>query len=189
MTHLLLTVRFLDDRYHGLLDRQGPSEWPPSPFRLFQALVAGVARRGELDSRLGESLAWLQTLEPPAIVAPRARPGQVVTRFVPNNDGDKKPDRQSRLTAKIFRPTIMLDSPEIHYVWPIDAGGVSQARLVCDAARYLTCLGWGIDMAYADGRLIGTDEIAGLFGVRWHPRKGVMDDSGLLRVPIGDRET
>ena len=48
MTHLLLTVRFLDDRYHGLLDRGGPVEWPPSPFRLFQALVAGVARRGEL---------------------------------------------------------------------------------------------------------------------------------------------
>ena len=48
MTHLVLTVRFLDDRYHGLLDRGGPPEWPPSPFRLFQALVAGVARRGEL---------------------------------------------------------------------------------------------------------------------------------------------
>src|SRR5437762_10248282 len=56
MTHLLLTVRWLDGRYHGLLSRDGPPEWPPSPFRLFQALVSGVARRGELDSVLGESL-------------------------------------------------------------------------------------------------------------------------------------
>jgi len=48
MTDLLITVRFLDDRFHGLLDRGGPTEWPPSPFRLFRALLAGVARRGEL---------------------------------------------------------------------------------------------------------------------------------------------
>src|SRR3954469_15818816 len=109
MTYLLLTVRFLDDRYHGLLDRDGPPEWPPSPFRLFQALVAGVASRGELDSALGESLAWVQTLDPPMVVAPRSRAGQVVTRFVPNNDGDKKPDRQDRLKGKTFRPTLMLD--------------------------------------------------------------------------------
>src|ERR1039458_8565313 len=34
MTHLHLVVRFLTDRYHG-------SDWPPSPARLYQALVAG----------------------------------------------------------------------------------------------------------------------------------------------------
>src|ERR1043165_7967861 len=97
MNHLLLTVCWLDDRYHGLLASGGPPEWPPSPYRLFQALVAGIARRGELDSALGESLAWLQRLDPPLIIAPRTRPGRVITRFVPNNDSDKKPDRQSRL--------------------------------------------------------------------------------------------
>src|SRR5882757_3269347 len=97
MTCLLLTVRWLDDRYHGLLDRNGPPEWPPSPYRLFQALIAGVARRGELESEVGQSLAWLQSLDPPMIVTPRSRPGQVVTHFVPNNDGDKKADRQTRL--------------------------------------------------------------------------------------------
>src|SRR5437762_12343308 len=100
MTHLLLTVRWLDGRYHGLLGRDGPPEWPPSPFRLFQALVSGVARRGELDTALGESLGWLQKLDPPTIIAPRAHAGQVVTHFVPNNDGDKKPDRQDRLKGK-----------------------------------------------------------------------------------------
>jgi CRISPR-associated protein Csb2 len=189
MTHLLLTIRFFEERYHGLLDRDGPPEWPPSPFRLFQALVAGLARRGELDSALGESLAWLQTLDPPTIISPMSHPGQVVTRFVPNNDGDKKPDRQSRLTGKTFRPTIMRDPPEIHYLWLIEAELVPKARLVCDAARYLTCLGWGIDMAYADGRLIGRDEVGRLIGVRWHPRKGVIRDSGMLRVPVGPHET
>lgn len=189
MTHLLLTVHWLDDRYHGLLDREGPPEWPPSPYRLFQALVAGVARRGELESELGQSLAWLQILDPPMIVAPRSRPGQVVTRFVPNNDGDKKPDRQTRLAGKTSRPTLMLNPPDIHYLWEITQDQVPQAEVICRAARYLTCLGWGIDMAYADGQLIGDDEIVNLAGVRWYPRNGVMHDNGLLRVPISDRET
>ncbi len=188
MTYLLLTVRWLDDRYHGLLDREGPPEWPPSPYRLFQALVAGVARRGELESELGQSLAWLQSLDPPMIVAPRSRPGQVVTRFVPNNDGDKKPDRQTRLKGKTSRPTLLLDASEIRYFWTIDTGEVPQANLVGQAARYVACLGWGIDMAYAEGRSVGDDEIAQHSGVRWYPRKGVMRDDGLLRVPIVDRE-
>jgi CRISPR-associated protein Csb2 len=156
---------------------------------LFQALVAGLARRGELESELGQSLALLQTLEAPMIIAPRSRPGQSVTRFVPNNDGDKKPDRQDRLTSKTSRPTLMLDPPDIHYLWEISQDQVPIAEGICRAARYLTCLGWGIDMAYADGQLIGGDEIAKQPGVHWYPRKGVMRNDGLLRVPIFDRET
>jgi CRISPR-associated protein Csb2 len=188
MTHLLITVHWLDNRYHGLLDREGPPEWPPSPYRLFQALVAGVARRGELGTEQGIALDWLQRLNPPMIIAPRSRPGQVVTHFVPNNDGDKKPNRQDRLTGKTFRPTLMLDPPDIHYLWEISSGQVSQAETVCRAARYLTCLGWGIDMAYADGQLINGDQISRLPGVRWYPRMNVTRDDGLLRVPAFDGE-
>jgi CRISPR-associated protein Csb2 len=189
MTHLLLTVRWLDDRYHGLLARGGPPEWPPSPYRLFQALVAGVARRRELDSALGESLDWLQRLDPPLIIAPRSHPGQVVTRFVPNNDGDRKPDRQSRLTGKTFRPTVILDPPVIHYLWPIGACDAEMERRIRYAARCLTIFGWGIDMAYADARLIGSDEIKTLFGIRWYPRPGVEQNRSLLRVPVVDPDT
>lgn len=189
MTHLLITVHWLDDRYHGLLDREGPPEWPPSPYRLFQALVAGVARRGELEAEAGRALEWMQRLKPPVIIAPRSRPGQVVTHFVPNNDGDKKPDRQDRLTGKTFRPTLMLDPPDIHYLWEIPSGQVSQTEGVCRAVRCLTSLGWGIDMAYADGQLIDGDQISQLPGVRWYPRKDVMRDDGLLRVPTFDKET
>ena len=42
---LLLSIRFLDDRYHGLTNNGEKAEWPPSPFRVFQALVAGIAGR------------------------------------------------------------------------------------------------------------------------------------------------
>jgi CRISPR-associated protein Csb2 len=180
MTHFCITVRWLDGRYHGLLARGGPPEWPPSPFRLFQALVAGVARSGELDSDTGKALEWLQS-RPPVIIAPPSRPGQIITRFVPNNDSDKVLDRQKRLTAKIFWPTIMSGAPEVHYLWPVDQQ--CSYPLLTEAARGLSCLGWGIDMAYADSRLVDEPEIGKLGGVRWLPHPGVFRDDGLLRVP------
>lgn len=204
MTHLLLTVRFLDDRYHGLLDRKGPPEWPPSPFRLFQALVAGVARRGELVigedkpentkfTGIGKAVDWLQKLDPPIIIAPKSKTGQAITRFVPNNDGDKKFDRQERLTAKRTIPTLFLldpdEKPEVHYIWDISGQPDPPIDQIRDAARSLTTLGWGIDMAFADARSASQTEVEKLPGIRWHPKTGVERDVGMLRIPVFDEET
>src|SRR5437899_2658177 len=104
MNHLLFTVRWLDERYHGLIDREGPPEWPPSPYRLFQALVAGLARGGELDSQLGRSLEWLQTLAPPLILVRRSRPGQVITRRSTgsNTASRSMPSRSRRFSITFF---------------------------------------------------------------------------------------
>src|ERR1700687_681038 len=136
MMYLCITVRWLDDRYHGLLDRDGPPEWPPSPFRLFQALVAGMARQGKLSSDVGGSLRWL-VKQYPLIIAPRSRCGQVITRFVPNNDSDKIPDRQKRLTGKTSRPTIMLDTPEAHYLWAVQEEDSPPVESLVEASRCL----------------------------------------------------
>jgi CRISPR-associated protein Csb2 len=207
MTHLVLTVRFLDNRYHGLLGKSGPAEWPPSPFRLFQALVAGVARRGELvfgddvpsNTRftpIGQALGWLQRHtrdHPPVIITPKSKTGQAITRFVPNNDGDKKLERQERLAAKPTIPTLfLLDSdqrPEVHYIWNI--GIITDAPLdgIRDAARSLTTLGWGVDMAFADARSATEAELQQLNGVRWYPKKDARRDDGSLRTPTYDDET
>jgi CRISPR-associated protein Csb2 len=229
VTHLLLTVRFLDDRYHGLLDRGGPPEWPPSPFRLFQALVAGVARRGELvdgddiclcatckaerkhrgmDTSnepdktrfkpIGKALGWLQRHareHPPIIIAPKSKTGQAITRFVPNNDGDKKFDRQERLTAKHTEPTLFLlesdQKPEVHYVWDIaddrDNATLHEQHLE-RAARSVTALGWGIDMAFADARLADEAELQQLKGIRWYPKKNAGSFRDTLRMPTYDDE-
>ncbi len=184
MTHLVLSIRWLDDRYHGKLGREGPAEWPPSPYRLFQALVAGVARYGELSGEVEKALAWLQGRDSPIILAPSARAGVVFTRYVPNNDGDKKPSRQDRLTGKTVCPTLMLDEPEVHYVWQIDIASHDMANLVCTAAKRLTCLGWGVDLAYANGRLIDADAFGSLRGIRWRPRDGVLRDEQMMRTPI-----
>ena len=44
-------------------------------------------------------------------------------------------------------------------------------------------------MAYTDAQLIESGQIKELFGVRWYPRPGVQQDSGLLRVPVVDTDT
>lgn len=186
MNHLCITVRWLDHRYHGLLDRSGPPEWPPSPFRLLQALVAGVARRGELDSVSDILPEWLTSLEklgPPIIISPRSCLGRITTRFVPNNDGDQVPDRQNRLTAKTSRPMIMLDSPEIHYLWHVPENSLDTTKVI-EAARCLSCFGLGIDMAYASAQLTNESKIGKLRGIRWFPKLDSMRDEGLLRVPV-----
>ena len=182
MKYLRVTIRWLDDRYHGLLDRVGPPEWPPAPYRLFQALLAGAARAGKLESLAG-SLRWLETQPAPMIIAPPTKTGQVVTRFVPNNDGDKKPDRQDRLTGKTFRPTIMLDNPAVHYLWPLAGCGSEITDDIIAAVRCLTCLGWGIDLAYGDAQIVSDDAVANLGGIRWLPKIGVFRNEGMLRVP------
>lgn len=181
MTYLCITVRWLNDRYHGLLEHNGPPEWPPSPYRLFQALVAGAARRGEIDGEIGKSLKWLEG-RAPIIIAPRSFPGPAITRFVPNNDGDKKPDRQNRLTGKTSRPTIMLDRPEAHYVWP-GAEDCLSLGLLIEGSRFLSCFGWGIDLAYGDGQMLDEEQIGKLEGIRWFPAADALHDTGLLRIP------
>jgi CRISPR-associated protein Csb2 len=204
MTHLLLTVRFLDDRYHGLLDRGGPPEWPPSPYRLFQALVAGVARGGELVigddvpsntnfTPIGQALDWLQrhTREhPPIIITPKSKSGQAITRFVPNNDGDKKFERQKRLSAKHTEPTLFLlehdQKPEVHYVWDIAGKMDCPVTDIERSARSLTTLGWGIDMAFADARLADEPKLQKLKGIRWYPKKRDWPFRDTLRVPTYD---
>src|SRR3972149_10404087 len=84
---LLLSVRFHDGRYHGL-DTSGRPEWPPSPARLFQALVAGAARGNTLCNRDTDALHWLEELSKgyaPVIAAPSARIGKGLINSVQNN--------------------------------------------------------------------------------------------------------
>ena len=51
-SHFCLSVCFLDAAFHGRGD-SGKSEWPPSPHRVFQALVAAGARQNGGDLGIG----------------------------------------------------------------------------------------------------------------------------------------
>jgi len=81
---LCVTARYLSRTYEG-------KEWPPSPTRLFQALLAG-AKLGEHQKFWKESeeaLRWLQTLGPPVIVHSQGIEGEEYLSYGPLNQMDK----------------------------------------------------------------------------------------------------
>lgn len=173
MKNLCICIQWLDDRYHGK-NADGEPEWPPSPLRLFQAMLAAAFRRfGESDSSLA-GLRWLQSKLPaPIIVSPPAQAGRPFTRFVPNNDSDKELDRQGRLTAKKVQPTFLLEQSPIHYIWrlpePLTDQGLCHVDVLCEIVKSIVSFGWGVDMAFASGSVLSCEQVVSLKGRRWVP--------------------
>ena len=176
---LLIAVRFHDGRYHGQSDRfDDDGGWPPSPGRLFQALVAGAARGATLQAEDRRALEWLEELDPPRIAAPAARRGQAVRRFVPNNDLDSVGGDPARIgeirVGKQWRPCFFDQETPVLFVWRFESGAAKAAR-ICSIATRLYQLGRGIDIAWASGRVL--DEQEAEAALASHP--------GALRTPGG----
>ncbi|TMQ05858.1 MAG: type I-U CRISPR-associated protein Cas5/Cas6 [Deltaproteobacteria bacterium] len=175
---LCITARLLQPYSHGR-GEDGLPEWPPSPLRLFQALVAcSIGRQFDPDSRarIAAALGWLERQPPPEIVAPRAVKAAAPYRiYVPDNLGDDVARAWSKgndaslanyRTEKDIR-SMRLDGEAVHYIFRADDEVELHVAMLCAAARSMTHLGWGIDMVAGDaGR--GTD---GISGERWIPGK------------------
>ena len=163
MTHvLLITVRLHEGRYHGTRDGfDGAQGWPPSPGRLFQALVAAAARGASIPPTEQEALRWLEALPPPDVAAPAGRQGRSVPQFVPNNDLDAKGGDPAKIAdirvSKHWRTVYFDPALPIRYVWHFESP-VEQARTLCRIAARLYQLGRGFDMASAAGEVLTADE-------------------------------
>lgn len=178
--YLLLSIRFLDDRYHGLTDSSERPEWPPSPFRVFQALIAGNARGPTIAEPLRNALRWLESLEPPDICAPETHAGQVRLTYVLNNVSSR-----SR-TPKTIRPTLLNGDRLVQYAWKFDASdadSLKYAETLNSAARHINALGWGIDLAVGNGEVV--EALPALSGHRVHyqPTNAGFSSGLDLRVP------
>ncbi len=173
---LHLTIRFLDSRYHGRGDG-GVSEWPPSPFRVFQSLLAGAKARWS-DAR-ARAFEWLQALPPPVIYAPKAREASSVLTYVPNNN------ENAARTPKCIRPRILV-RPHVEYLWTFDptaADARRHADTIADCARQIRCVGWGIDMAVGCAA-IRERPVSAEPGTEMHvPAEGDGFAGALARVP------
>ena len=153
---LCVTVRFLAATYHGR-DCDGDPEWPPSPFRLFQALVAAAG--GTRTQSEHDGLVWLELQNAPAITAAeplRKRPAHRLT-YVPNNDTDRaghiaSPFEKRYATLHLPQGTGDHDRPEVQYRWPVTATDRLRAEVVARLASRLRVLGWGIDVIAARGQ-------------------------------------
>jgi CRISPR-associated protein Csb2 len=153
---LFLSVHFHDGRYHGR------PEWPPSPARLFQALLAGAASGKTLSNEDRAALAWLEQREPPVIAAPAKRDGGGFISYVPNNDLDsvgRDPHRVAEIrVGKLIKPSLFDTRIGLLYGWTFD-DGQEHARRLCEVAKRLYQLGRGVDMAWGQCEIIDADEI------------------------------
>lgn len=154
-----LAVTFLTGRYHG-------KEWPPSPARLYQALVAGVMTCGyrEHAGIVEPALRWLEAQKPPMIRACETEGRSAYRIAVPNNDMDVVAAKWARGLSvepreigamkpiKEVRPReLPRESPHVRYVWRVDSDeAAAMAEPLRVAAYCLHTLGWGVDMAFAD---------------------------------------
>lgn len=147
---LAVRVRLHTGRYHGAGD------WPPSPSRVFQALVAAAGPATEFPEPVDRALAWLESLPPPTIAAPRAVQGQEVSVFVPNNDLDAAEGDPARIseirTRKAVRPRLIDGDPVVTYLWPLDDDDGEQVGALLRLLGGLYQLGRGVDAASAEGR-------------------------------------
>ncbi|MBI5593965.1 MAG: type I-U CRISPR-associated protein Cas5/Cas6 [Deltaproteobacteria bacterium] len=201
---LVVTIRFLDALFHGRKDRGDP-EWPPSPLRLFQAMVASTAQGRRIPEQAQSAFVWLERLtemSPPLIIAPPRvhpqPPGYCLS--VPNNamdivarawcngnysnSGDANP--ATHRTMKTVRPTHMLNCDSVHYLWrlpeKVTTAERSNVEYLVAAARTITCVGWGLDLVVGNGVLLDDGQCELLAGERWVP--GFRGRAEGLRVPI-----
>lgn len=149
--YFVVRVRFLAE-YSG-------REWPPSPARLFKALVA-VSRHGVPGADrdiVDRALRWIENrsaIDPPLVLAPGAiadRPR--LRRFVPNNSEidpkTSRPEWPATRASKEPEPlhAWRIESPaEVVYAWSLQSS-CPEAEALAAAARSVPSLGRGEDFA------------------------------------------
>lgn len=162
-----VTVRLL----HGTIRAGSPDdtvlaggeptgEWPPSPARLYSALVAADGTGSRCTATTGEELLWLEGLDPPLIIA--SPPETVVSsalepRYVVVDASAQGAvqDYPARVARKVY-PGAKLAPREdtVVYVWP-DAKPTAAHRraLAYRAARigYLGCADSPVTVSVIDG--------------------------------------
>lgn len=188
MPFLAVSVTFLDPYFHGK-DETEP-EWPPSPMRLFSAMVAGnrvAAREKEWTDEKADALIWLEQHSPPDIVAPSFERTSGYVFYVPDNDGDKVFQRQDRLVGKNSAPVHLPSGCTVHYLWRLNDMRTSTEdctlQQICTQARHTFALGWGVDHVVATGRVLSDHEAATLEGERWRPVDVPQPGYPTLRTP------
>jgi CRISPR-associated protein Csb2 len=193
MSHYLhLSFRLFDPEFHGHGDG-GVPEWPPSPLRAFQALVAAAGHRFRndrmFDAYAREPLTWLEALGLPELIAPIGELSAAYRLYVPNNHedivaaarsgGDRFASIAEHRVEKDVRSTRLTGGDTIHYLWPTTPDRAEYVRVLNEIAREVTHLGWGMDQAAASLDFITLSDADSLIGERWKP---VANGDTLLRV-------
>ncbi|MCC6775667.1 MAG: type I-U CRISPR-associated protein Cas5/Cas6 [Hyphomicrobiales bacterium] len=158
---LVVTMHFLD-RFHGRA-AGGHREWPPSPLRLYQALIAAAhvgGRRQTWNDRKEDAFRWLERQAAPTIMAPPTRDERPTLYYMPTNDADvlaaawsRGVDnaRMAQKTGIILYPQVVEGDQTVRYLWPLTADDDALAAVIADEARHVVALGHGEDLVVGNG--------------------------------------
>ncbi|MDA8312482.1 MAG: type I-U CRISPR-associated protein Csb2 [Actinomycetota bacterium] len=156
-------------------------EWPPSPARLFSALVAADGTGARCTVTTGEELAWLETLEPPIILASgheEVLRSPMRDRYaVLNERAEGAVQEYPARKAKEIRQGVRQapKDPTVTYVWPDAQPSADHlAALALRAARigYVGC-------ADSPVRVTVTEETRATGTIAWRP-----DAAGTDTLPV-----
>lgn len=184
LTYFCIRVEFLQGRFHGR-GEGGEPEWPPSPLRLYQALVAAAAahtnERAEVRTLAGLVRA-LEGREPPVILAPPVRLAEPYRLYVPNNAGDlvasswashKDASIAGHRTEKDVYPQVICEDvggdAGLYYAWALEAQDPLDVVRLQPLVRAITHLGWGVDQVAAEAMVLSEDDLGRLPGERYSP--------------------
>ncbi len=125
------------------------AEWPPSPSRLFAALVAADGTGGRCRVTDGSELAWFEQLPPPVIHASReswCSHQRLETRFVVRASRTRDAGWHQEYVGRkgtLVRPGVRVAprQPHVTYSWrrvpPPEDGTLNALRLRCARVGYL----------------------------------------------------
>lgn len=160
---LTINLNFPFGRFHG-------REFPPSPTRFFQALIAGTNRgiyEKQNEGVRNAAFEWLEKLAPPTIITCRfTESGKGTNNFVPNNDNGREPNKYNQTArfpwlheksaTKSMQAFVFHEENAIRFVWDFsdDAENKRNAEVICKMARLVTHLGHGQDAVFARGEIV-----------------------------------
>ena len=158
MATFRIAVDWPHGRYHG-------AEWPPSPWRLYQAMVAGSAMARCRDPALEAALRHLEELAAPVVTAPPAAALRAVRARVPDNDADRvlalhakgKPGEARAKAAQLASLRTRRGrrfAGAVTYDFAASAETPSHVEALVALARSVSALGQGIDLALARAELL-----------------------------------
>ena len=139
---LAVSVEFLHGTFRGDPDGTAHTaglsrgEWPPTPFRLFAALVAADGTRDRCKVTNGDELAWFERLAPPTIRAAPEPWHQVLRpRYVALHRGSAVRNTHQEYVGRkgaVVRPGCRVSPPQPRVVYSWDA---TPPPAVLDALR------------------------------------------------------
>lgn len=162
---LAITVRFLHGTFRAgspedtvMTGTESSEEWPPSPARLFSALVAADGTRDRCHVTNGSELAAIERLGPPVIEASEVSAlaqTSIPSRFVVKDErASSTTQNYPARTAAEVRPGIRLSppTPVVRYLWESDLGSDIVQSLRRRAARigYLGCADSPVQVTVSD---------------------------------------